>query len=99
MEADVFLEVTAELVTGQVITEAEALSRDKYIHLLSDRAGKQRLKTLCTHRDRKSSVCIRVKTIYTHTHSVIYLVSVTITTIIVDILGNKKMSCGNSKYV
>ena len=48
VEADVLLKVTAELVTGQVITEAEALTRNQLVHLLSDWAGKQRLKTLCT---------------------------------------------------
>lgn len=48
MEADVLLKVTAELVAGQVITEAEALTRNQLVHLLSDWAGKQRLKTLCT---------------------------------------------------
>ena len=50
VEADVLLEVAAELVTGQVITEAEALTRDQFVHLLSDWAGQQRLQTLYTHR-------------------------------------------------
>lgn len=47
VEADVLLKVTAKLVAGQVITEAEALTRNQLVHLLSDWAGKQRLKTVC----------------------------------------------------
>lgn len=58
MEADVLLKVTAQFVTGQVITEAEALPRNQLVYLLSDRAGEQRLETLCTHTDStKFSVC------------------------------------------
>lgn len=49
VEADVLLKVAAELVTGQVITEAEALTRNQLIYLLSDRVGQQRLQTLCSH--------------------------------------------------
>lgn len=69
VEADVLLEVTAQLVTGQVITEAETLPRNQFVYLLSDRAGQQRLKTLCTHTDsKKFSVCQDQDDIFRHIH-------------------------------
>lgn len=43
VEADVFLEVAAQLVTVEVIAETEALSRHHFIHLLLHRGGQQRL--------------------------------------------------------
>ena len=46
MEADVLLEVAAELVAGQVVAEAEALAGDQLIHLLPDRGWQQGLQTL-----------------------------------------------------
>lgn len=58
MKADVLLEVTAKLVTSQVITEAEALTRNQLVDLLSDRAGQQRLQTIYMDTWRaKNSVC------------------------------------------
>lgn len=36
VKADVLLKVTAELVAGQVITEAEALTGNQLVYLLSD---------------------------------------------------------------
>lgn len=46
VEADVLLEVAAQLVTGQVVAEAETLPRDQLVHLLSDWVRQQRLQTL-----------------------------------------------------
>lgn len=65
MEADVLLKVTAQFVTGEVITEAEALPRNQPVYLLSDWAGEKRLETLCTHTDGSLvSVLIKTVTIY-----------------------------------
>lgn len=46
VEADVLLKIAAQLVTGQVVAEAEALARDQLVHLLSDWMWQQRLQTL-----------------------------------------------------
>ena len=46
VEADVLLEVAAELVAGQVVAEAEALAGDQLIHLLPHRGRQQGLQTL-----------------------------------------------------
>lgn len=73
METDVLLEVTAQLVTGQVIAEAEALSRNQFVYLFSDLAGQQRLQTLCTKT--KKLVHVRIKIIYSATDSTpIYII-------------------------
>lgn len=46
VEADVLLKIAAQLVTGQVVAEAEALPRHQLVHLLSDWMWQQRLQTL-----------------------------------------------------
>jgi len=46
VKADVFLEVTAEFVTVEVIAEGEALSWHNLVHLFSNANGQQRLQTL-----------------------------------------------------
>lgn len=46
VKADVLLKVAAQLVTGQIVTETEAMPRNQLVHLLSDRVWQQRLQTL-----------------------------------------------------
>lgn len=47
VEADVLLEVTAELVTVQVVAEAEALPGDQHVHLVPDWGRQQGLHPIC----------------------------------------------------
>lgn len=46
VEANVLLEVAAELVAGQVVAEVEALAGHQLVYLLPDRGGQQGLHTL-----------------------------------------------------
>lgn len=66
MEADVFLEVTAEFVTVEVVAESKALSGHHLIHLLSNPDGQQGLQTIWKNQKCLFNLLLLLSCMKTH---------------------------------